>query len=745
MTIDTFTSDALEITPEFFTNAVSAVSGAQYYVASDASASGDGSLANPWQLVKLATPGLVPPGSTVYLRGGTYTGTWTFAQLGLPGAPIRIQNYPDEVVVLEQNVSQVDYNLTGVDNVQLTGNYQRLRSAASGHVIIQNIGSTRLLPGNGSQYRRPNGYNATGQGNVVINVLIFDVGNNNDAFPNVHGGGCRGLISVNNGWDNDALTRGQGHEIYLQNFSDVEKYCTGCMYLNGYSDQLHAYSSTGALNNIRIENCIVMQASAPSNEAQVRRPLVIDPDASLENVLVNNCFFYHRDDTSSRPYGNSCTQLDANGSPRGPILITATDVIGTFSADDQFAGGFTVTGCYVLGQFAPGDGNVVSYINSSDPHYGVLPNGSLNDETAFYAAHPGNTHVNTDVAAPTRSHVYPNADEYGRAHVAVFSPSQPDSVSVDVSSVCDVGADYLLYNGENPLALPIGHFHYVGGTVPMPMARKGAAVPPVGGAIKSNRVTGKRAGAFWIRKTPATSDQTLLAYSPTAWWDLSDTASLSLTRANVLKAITDKVSGRQLLASGSPVYNGGAYDAYPCVILDGVNDYLMCDALAPLIAGSDVPFTLIIVARWRVATGTRAMASFTSNLSTGGTTFHQTHYLVSNNFRAFRRDDVNVDGSNSTAVAADLTRTVLTEQFYGTTERFYRNSVRLGSGNPAAMNVGTFSPTNFTIGANRRGSTPTIDSYANFELADVLFKVGGWSDVDRAAIETYLMSKWRLV
>ncbi|HTY43209.1 MAG TPA: hypothetical protein VMH79_15165, partial [Thermoanaerobaculia bacterium] len=44
-----------------------------FYVAPNASGSGNGSLANPWKLqTALNQPSAVQPGDTIWLRGGTY-------------------------------------------------------------------------------------------------------------------------------------------------------------------------------------------------------------------------------------------------------------------------------------------------------------------------------------------------------------------------------------------------------------------------------------------------------------------------------------------------------------------------------------------------------------------------------------------------------------------------------------------------------------------------------------------------
>jgi hypothetical protein len=66
-------------------------------VATNGSSSGNGSINNPWNLrTALNQPASVQPGSTIYLRGGTYTGTFTSSLAGTAAAPIVVRSYPGE-------------------------------------------------------------------------------------------------------------------------------------------------------------------------------------------------------------------------------------------------------------------------------------------------------------------------------------------------------------------------------------------------------------------------------------------------------------------------------------------------------------------------------------------------------------------------------------------------------------------------------------------------------------------------
>src|SRR5206468_12234949 len=68
----------------------------QHYVAPTGSASGDGTLGNPWDLqTALNQPASVQPGDCIWLRGGTYSASGFFNKLtGTASAPIIVRQYP---------------------------------------------------------------------------------------------------------------------------------------------------------------------------------------------------------------------------------------------------------------------------------------------------------------------------------------------------------------------------------------------------------------------------------------------------------------------------------------------------------------------------------------------------------------------------------------------------------------------------------------------------------------------------
>ena len=81
-----------------------AAKAAEFYVATNASSSGTGTIGNPWTLqTALNQPSAVHPGDTIWLRGGTYAGHFTSHLTGTSSNPIKVRQYPGERARIDGN------------------------------------------------------------------------------------------------------------------------------------------------------------------------------------------------------------------------------------------------------------------------------------------------------------------------------------------------------------------------------------------------------------------------------------------------------------------------------------------------------------------------------------------------------------------------------------------------------------------------------------------------------------------
>ena len=78
------------------------VSGTDFYVSPTGQSDNAGTITDPWNLQHALTLGQgVQPGDTIWLRGGTYSGTFVSYLNGTAASPIVIRQYPGERATLD--------------------------------------------------------------------------------------------------------------------------------------------------------------------------------------------------------------------------------------------------------------------------------------------------------------------------------------------------------------------------------------------------------------------------------------------------------------------------------------------------------------------------------------------------------------------------------------------------------------------------------------------------------------------
>lgn len=113
---------------------------------------GDGSIDSPWKTIPKAVT-VAAAGDTIYLRGGThdYSATITLSTSGTDGNFITLQNYQDEVPILDFTLQP---NADAYPGIALTGNYWHLK----GFII---------------QYADHNGVRVTGAHNILERLIAM--------------------------------------------------------------------------------------------------------------------------------------------------------------------------------------------------------------------------------------------------------------------------------------------------------------------------------------------------------------------------------------------------------------------------------------------------------------------------------------------------------------------------------------------------------------------------------------------
>lgn len=220
-----------------------------YYVTTGGSSSGDGSSTSPWDLATALSGagGKVHAGDTIWVRAGTYLGTYDTNLAGSAAAPIIVRGYPGERVIIDGNDG------SGNDGFVVHGSYTWYWG-----LEFRNSDPTRTTTSTSSNFR-PDVVANNGTHIKYINLVIHDGGvafYTYTAMPDVE---IYGSILYNNGWQGP--DRGHGHGLYLKN--DVGPVMArDNVVFNQFGYGIHIYSDVGdgllngisAIGNISFDN-----------------------------------------------------------------------------------------------------------------------------------------------------------------------------------------------------------------------------------------------------------------------------------------------------------------------------------------------------------------------------------------------------------------------------------------------------------------------------------------------------------
>jgi len=459
---------------------------AGYYVAPNGLPTGDGSSTRPWDLATaLARPLAVQPGDTIWLRGGTYTGSFISQLVGTPGAPIVVRQYPGERATVDGN-----FVMFGSDT--WFWGFEVMRSGPT-------VGGPNGIMNRGARLRYINMviHDASGVG-----VGLFDNTPVNDA-PDCE---IYGSLVYNNGTVNNL-----NHGIYIYNHVGGKKVRDNIVF-NNWSLGIQAYAQSAVpewLNNITIDGNIAFNNGSISGYAGGPVDIFLGAgDVSAVGAVITNNYAYRN---------NSQRTIDAGyyySAGHRDLVFTGNYAYGLV----QFFRWATATvrnntvyskspyGSNIAGQVEV-TGSVAGYAMNANTWYGDSTAIRWGDNgTGYtYANWPAVTGLTNagafaDTLPPNLVVVRPNAYEAGRANIVVYNWARLSTVSVDVSAVLSVGDRYVVQNVQDFYGTPASSGTYTGAPLQLPTAAIPAPSPIVHGV--PGPVTGPNFNAFVLLKTP---------------------------------------------------------------------------------------------------------------------------------------------------------------------------------------------------------------------------------------------------
>ncbi len=426
---------ALCVTLAFMTLFSASLSAAEFYVSPGASSSGNGSYGNPWKLqTALNHPSAVHAGDTIWLRGGTYTGTYTSLLTGTSSQPIVVRQYPGERATLDGG------NSGGVQILTIQGKYTWFW----GFEIMSsdpNRQSSQISPWPSDIGRGP-GFGfvqaaGMGVGTKLINLVVHDT-RGSGLTPEALDAEVYGCLLYYNGWQ--APDRGHGHALYVQNQTGTKKIVDNIMFQQ-FSHGFHAYGGTTAyLDNLHVQGNTLYNNGNLATTGNARNLLLGGDRRALNPTVLNNYLYYQHalspETAFDLGYGAGCTNA-------------------------------TVTNNYVA--------NNTTFVNclpvsmTGNTFYGTIAGFSQ-------GAYPSNSYFSSRPTG-TKVFVRPNQYESGRAHITVFNWALAASVGVDLSSFLPAGTGFEIRNANDFFGAPVASGVYGGGSVTIPLTGLSVAAP----------------------------------------------------------------------------------------------------------------------------------------------------------------------------------------------------------------------------------------------------------------------------
>ncbi len=319
-----------------------------YYVAPNGSDSNPGTMSSPF-LTLTKADSVAGPGTTIYLRGGTYyySATVNLRSNGSSGNPIKLWAYPGEKPIIDFSAQAYNDSNRGI---YLKGSYWHFKGieeqyAGDNGIIISgsyNIIELCVAHGNkdaGIQIASGGAYNKVINCDAYDNYDPASVGGNADGFAckltNGDGNefeGCRAWHNSDDGWDlfdsaypvkitncwafNNGYDQGNGNGIKVGgNYNNANIYVANCLAFNNLSkgfDQNHNLGVITLYNNTAWHN-------GRYNFA------FYDTPASGQNVFINNISF-EPGLSDQGPQGTwiEATALQQNNSWQG-FTVTGAD------------------------------------------------------------------------------------------------------------------------------------------------------------------------------------------------------------------------------------------------------------------------------------------------------------------------------------------------------------------------------------------------------------------------------------
>jgi hypothetical protein len=475
-----------------------------WFVSPQGKPTGDGSMKSPLDL-ETALDGKsmrarIAPGDVVYLRRGTFAGKFTSTLEGTPAAPIRVQGYPGERVVIDKNSVERDKAALTVrgDNVW----FQDLEITNSSPERGRLDADGEMDPWRGS------GINIFAANTKYINLVLHDNGHAFGLWNEDGGTEIYGCVMFNNG------NNKKEHGVYAHNRTGTQLIRDNVI-LNGAGYGLHIYanSAKSSLSGFDIEGNAIFNNGTLMSDDQVSDQILVGgvKGVPAERITIRENYIYTDPDAATsksrgirlgyRDEGNRDVKVLNNYiASKVPLKILWWNSVEV-SGNTIFSTGTDIeieTAAAGKADYRIGN-NVYLTQGERDPMF-VLDKKRMIFAQLQGTNGPNRTaKVGSTVSESLKVFIRPNTYESGRANIVIYNWAKKDKVPVDLSSVLAKGDKYAIYDSQDYLGEPVVSGTFDGKAIAVPM-KLSSTTRPVGNVERVPEHTGPEFGVFVVRK-----------------------------------------------------------------------------------------------------------------------------------------------------------------------------------------------------------------------------------------------------
>ena len=479
-----------------------------FYVSPNGTPNANGRFKNPWDLGSaLNQPRVVKPGNTIWLRAGTYQGTFTSNLNGTATAPIIVRNYPGERAIIDRAGSDASAQAALTVNgsfvwflgLEVTNSFPD-RSRTSPY--------TRTV----QAWRGPGVYVQYGTNCKLINMIIHD--NNTGIYDKQNSTEIYGCLIYFNG------NNGFGHGIYIGNDLGT-KLVRDCLIFDNGGLGIQSYSAnlSSQQKNIRIEGNACFNNGAITLDDQNSTNILVGAESGIpaERISLISNYIYDPPNTApNKSKGIRLGQVDRNNKDvvvlenyvacKVPMTIQWWDYVEMqrntiytpMSSINLQLKADRSTDSYLWGNntYITGRATGPIFTINLTPGFDLL---RWRQQTRLDA---DSKVIQNHSLRPSGTSVFvrPNRYEEGRGQIIVFNWDLNDLIKVNISAVgLRIGDRYEVRDAQNYFGAPVASGTYGGHPIRLPMNLV-EVTRPVGSVERIPKHTAPEFAAFVIRK-----------------------------------------------------------------------------------------------------------------------------------------------------------------------------------------------------------------------------------------------------